>query len=222
MQIQREGKEVTDLIYEAKKIVVIPCRTSGMDGLCAAIGIYRSLKNASKNVYFVYPHALPYDAGDLISKNEITFIKGTRDLIVSIDYGSTPLEKINYAIEGDVCKIVLHPVSKDFDLNRVKFSTSGFDYDLVISVGAQKLEDHQIIFNEYGDEIKKSFIINIDNSPQNENFGTINVIEPEGGNLCQLVLHKLTAWHYKVDKEVAQALLTGITYKRPEQLHITK
>ena len=68
------------------------------------------------------------------------------------------------------------------------------------------------MFNEYKEEIKKIFLINIDNSTKNENYGTLNVIEPESGGLCQLVLYKLAAWHYKVDKETAKALLAGITY----------
>jgi len=85
MLVLKEGKQVTDLIYEAKNAVVIPTRGSGMDGLCAGIALYRSLKNSGKNVSFMYPYPIPFEAVNLISKDEVTPVKGTRDLVVSID-----------------------------------------------------------------------------------------------------------------------------------------
>ncbi len=213
MLILQEGKQVTDLIFDAKNIAVSVAQNSGMDGFCAGVGLYKALRNAGKNVSFLYPYQIDEGLKDLISRDEITQVRGTRDLVVSVDFGGTSIEKINYFVEGNVCNIVLHPVSKNFNSDKVKFSTGGFNYDLMISVGAQRLSDHEILFNEFEDELKKIAVINVDNSNKNENFATINVVEPDSESLCQLVLYKLASWHYKVDKEVAKALLTGISDK---------
>ncbi|MBI4091219.1 hypothetical protein HY419_00540 [candidate division WWE3 bacterium] len=219
MLVLQEGKQVTDLIKEAGKIAIVPSRASGMDGLCAAVGLFRTLKSSGKETALIYPFQIPYDAGDLISKSEIAEVRGSRDLVIGIDYGGTPIEKVNYQIEGSIFKLILHPVSRDFDTKRINFSTSGFNFDLIFSIGAQKLEDHEALFREYGDEIKKSMVINIDNSGRNENYGTMNVVEPENDSLSLLVLHKLTVWNYRIDKEAAKSLLTGISLKKtaPEQ-----
>ena len=67
------------------------------------------------------------------------------------------------------------------------------------------------------DELKKVPIINIDNSSRNENFATLNVVEPENLNLSQLVLYRIVSWRYKMDREAATALLTGIAYMKEDR-----
>ncbi len=217
MLVLQEGKQVTDLIFEAKRILIAPTKNCGVEGLCAGIGLYKSLKASGKDSYLTYPYPIPDSVAGLLNKTDLTAVRGTRDLVVSIDFGGTDIEKVNYSVEGGICKIVVHPVPKDFDTGRVKFLTGGFNYDLVIFIGAQKLSDHDELFTEFEDELKKVPIINIDNSSRNENFATLNVVEPENLNLSQLVLYRVVSWRYKIDKEAATALLTGISYRKEDR-----
>lgn len=210
MLVMQEGKQVTDFIYAAKKILIIPTKQSSLDGFCAGVGLFRSLKAAGKTVDFAYPYQIPPKIEALVSKEEITQVEGTRGLEISVDYNGTPVEKVNYAVEEHVFKLVLHPVAKDFDLSKVSFKSVGFDYDLVISLGAKNLAEHEVLVGEYGQELKETAIINIDNSNINENFGLVNVVEPEAGSLCTLVLQKLVSWHYKIDKDISKILLAGL------------
>src|SRR3989344_599318 len=178
MLVLREGKRVPDLIYEAKKVGVMPTNKSGLDGLFAAVGLVLTLKKSGKEAKLIFPYGRPQELSEFVSDKDFSRVKGAKDLVVNIKYGDTEIEKINYFVEGDVCKIVVHPVAKDFDLSKVTFEKTGFDFDLVISLGAQKLEDHDEVVKEFGEDLKKIAVINVDNAPNNENFGTLNVVEP--------------------------------------------
>ena len=52
--------------------------------------------------------------------------------------------------------------------------------------------------------------INIDHHKTNENFGTLNLIEPEEVATAAILANHLPAWGLQITKPVADALLTGI------------
>lgn len=211
MFFSKEAKQAPDFMSEAKKILILPGDKANLDAFCAAAGIYKLLKSHGKDVTFIYPDAISEDFKTVISEDEITKLAQVRDLLINIDYAGTEIEKINYAVEGSKCKIILHPVSADFNTEKITYEKTGFDYDLVITVGAKSFTDYVSMYKEYEDDFSNTATINIDNSKKNQNFATVNVIDEEHETLSQLVLNKLVAWKYKVDSEVAKALLYGIS-----------
>ena len=52
--------------------------------------------------------------------------------------------------------------------------------------------------------------INIDHHKTNENFGMLNLIEPEEVATSAILANHLPAWGFKITKPIADALLTGI------------
>jgi phosphoesterase RecJ-like protein len=52
--------------------------------------------------------------------------------------------------------------------------------------------------------------INIDHHKTNENFGTINLIEPQEVATAAILARHLPEWGYKITRPIAAALLTGI------------
>jgi bifunctional oligoribonuclease and PAP phosphatase NrnA len=52
--------------------------------------------------------------------------------------------------------------------------------------------------------------INIDHHKTNENFGTLNLIEPEEVATSAILANHLPAWGFRITRPVADALLTGI------------
>jgi bifunctional oligoribonuclease and PAP phosphatase NrnA len=53
-------------------------------------------------------------------------------------------------------------------------------------------------------------IINIDHHPTNDNFGTINYIDPKAASASEIVLKLLRDNDLKITKEVSDALLSGV------------
>ena len=57
---------------------------------------------------------------------------------------------------------------------------------------------------------KSRVLINIDHHPGNDNFGTINVVEPTASSTAELVAALLYDLDVKLDREIATCLYTGI------------
>ena len=207
------GLKVPSLIEGAKKIAIIPSKIADVDAFAAACGIYKSLKSLEKNVSFVYTGKIPEACAELITTAELTSDVFERELLVSIDYSETPAAKVHYSTENDVLYLKVKPIDKNFDLSRVGASIRGFDFDLVITIGAQSLEDLGQIYSELHSEFDKSTIINIDNTELNTKFGKVNVIDSSVDGLSLLVFQKFIEWKYPVNKHIAKAFLTGISHR---------
>lgn len=204
-------EEILSLIESANHIAVIPSKVAGADAFSASCGLYRSLKSMEKNVSLVYTGKIPDGCTDLISQDELTSDVFERELLVSIDYSETPAARVHYSTENDILYLKVKPIDKNFNLSRVKSEIKGFNFDLVITVGAQQLEDLGQIYTELKDSFSLSSILNIDNTSLNKNFGKLNIVDVAADSLSLLVLQKLVEWKYPLPKRSAKSLLTGIT-----------
>lgn len=211
MFFSKDSKSAQDVIADAKKILILPQSLDSFDAFCAATGLYKALKNAGKNVSLSFPGIFPETHKKVLPEEELTNLPQTRDLVISIDYSGTEVEKINYAVEESICKIVVHPISKDFAMERISYVKSGFDYDLVITVGIRNFNEVLSDYKEYEKDFSETFVINIDNSRKNENFASLNIVETDEESLSQLILNKLVLFKIKINSETAKALLKGIS-----------
>jgi len=78
------------------------------------------------------------------------------------------------------------------------------EYDLVITLDCSDQ-------NRLGDQGKGLKVdINIDHHITNEKFGELNLIEPDFPATAEILTENLPAWGFKIDLEIANALLMGI------------
>jgi len=203
--------EITSLIEGANHIAIIPSKVAGADAFSAACGIYRSLKSLEKQVSFIHTGKIPDACVDLIAADELTSDVFERELLVSIDYSETPAARVHYSTENDILYLKIKPIDKNFSLSRVKSEIKGFNFDLVITIGAQYLEDLGQVYTELKDSFSSSTILNIDNTSLNSNYGKFNLVDATMDSLSLLVLQKLVEWKYPMPKRTAKSLLTGIT-----------
>lgn len=211
-----ENKPTTDkievLLSEAKNIAIMPSLVAGNDALFASAALYYVLKNSDKNVNLIYQGDYPESAQGVIPQEELTHDVKQRSLIVSIDYSDTQASKVHYSTEDGVLSLRVSPISHDFNSDeRVRSRIIGFDFDLIITLGAQSIEDLGNAYKSLDSESKISKILNIDNSNKNQRFGFVNVIEPDTKSLCMVLFNKLPFWGLELTEKAALALLNGIT-----------
>jgi nanoRNase/pAp phosphatase (c-di-AMP/oligoRNAs hydrolase) len=216
MQINTYNKEqIVDLIDESKNIAVMPSKIAGCDAFSASVGLFYMLQNKygnSKNLKFIYFGKPPENCADIIKADDISSNLTQRDLVISIDYSDTQAHKIKYLTEEDTFILKMGPIPKDFDTNRIRAKITGFDFDLIITVGARDLEDLGPIYKNLEEEIGNSQIINIDNGKDNKRFGVINILDTSEDSLSTLIYKRAHEWNLFPSKESAKALLTGMTY----------
>jgi len=210
MLISNDKNQVTELIERADNCLILPSPLKGADALGAAVGLGLLVKSLGKEATILYSKEVPAEFTKFKSTLHIKKEVDPENLVISIDYRNTPIEKINYAIENEVLNLVVTPVPQDFDLNRVSFKDSGAKYDLMITIGADAWSNFGNFFHQKEEDISKTPILNIDNSEGNKVYGTINVIEPSYGSISEMLLNKLPIWGFRMDRETAKALLSGI------------
>jgi nanoRNase/pAp phosphatase (c-di-AMP/oligoRNAs hydrolase) len=209
--------EIENLIEGAKHIAIVPSKISSTDAFSAAVGLYYMLLDKDKQLSFIYPGKLPelFQDFKLMDPSQIKSDTSSRSLMVSIDYSETPAASVRYSNDDNVLHLEISPISREFDLNRVKASVAGFDFDLVITIGAQSVDDLGYIYKNLEKEFKSAKIINIDNSSMNGKFGSINLVDTTKDNLSLLMFDLAAGLGMAPDVKAAKSLLIGMTYREP-------
>lgn len=219
MQIDTFNKKQTlELLDKARRVAIIPAKTAGASSYCAAAGLYLLLRekyeeDKKKSVNFIFQGKIPNECENLIEKDQIRSNLSERDVMISIDYTNTGAKKVQYSTDDDVLVLKLGPVSKNFNLNRVKARIVGHEFDLIITVGAQELLDLGQMYHSIRDEVHAADIINIDNTSLNKRFGILNIVETEAESLSALVFKKAGELGMVPNHRAAKALLKGMSTK---------
>jgi len=207
-------EQISDLIKKARNIAVVPSKVGGVDAFGAGLGLYFLLKGEGKNVSIVYQGQKPEGFEGLIDDKEITTNVGQRELVISVDYSGTEASKVHYSTEDDILFLTISPVSRSFDLEKIKAKIRGFDFDLIFTVGAQDPGDFGQVFSELENEFSSSNIINLDNNANNQKFGKINLVDLDESSLSLLVLNNSIKWDLRLDRNAAKSLLKGIVERK--------
>lgn len=207
--------KIKELIDESSNIGVIPSKISGLDSFCAAVALFHLLDSNGKNAKFIYSGKVPQEAEGLIKDEDVLEDVKERSLHVNIDYSDTQASKVHYSTDDGVLSLRISPVSFDFDKEkRVSSKVSGFEFDLLIVVGAQNKTDLGGVYKNLDSDSKLSKIINIDNTSKNERFGSINIVDPDINSISLLLFNRLPYWGLDTNEKVAKALLKGIVYRK--------
>ena len=199
-----------ELIKKGKTIAVIPYDKISVDGLTSALAIYIALKESRFSVDFLYKGEINETLKETIKdKVKISTTTPEKHLVISVDYLDKSIEEVNYSIEDNKLNLILKPISDHFTQDKIEYKVMGGSYDTAITIGCWNLEKAEMI-NENKDSFTKTSIINIDNSPNNEKFGTVNIIGNEIDNISLLVLQTIASWNISIPKKSAELLLKSI------------
>ncbi len=217
MKVSTDSKTALKTIKDAKSVGLLVSDGADAGTVSAAMALYHLLSLTCKvgKVVPIVPGKIPHEAQGLPSSIEIKHGLGPKNLVVTLDTNKTPVEKVSYRSEGGKFQLVIHPVSRSFEIENIEYSYEGLDFDLLITLGVEKLADLGEIYQKNRGEFDKAVIINMDVSGANENYGQINIVDPTKSSVSELIFHQLLAWELIPSKEVALCLLTGLTEGGP-------
>ena len=87
------------------------------------------------------------------------------------------VDRIKYQIHERNVDIIVSPKKGKFNPEDVIFKKNSGDFDLIITVGANSLEDLGGVFSGNPEVFTSLPIVNISNSIDNEFFGKVNLVE---------------------------------------------
>lgn len=221
MNISAYSFRIQSLLRDVKNILIVLKSQPNTDELAAATALYLSLTQRGKQVLLASPEKVTVQQGNLVGVDKIIsdLGKGGKNLIVSFPYTEGAVEKVSYTIENNRFNLVIEPKEHAQLLNKdeVEFSYGGTGaptYDVIFTLGVTNYDGlgsftltHKKLF------IEKTTIV-IDNKPSpNREFGKMQIINPQGGSLSEIIAMLLSRMNMPMDMDICANLLTGIKDK---------
>lgn len=208
-----EIEQIKKLLEDKKHILITFGKESKTDAIGSALGLSLYLKKNGKRVDIVSDgFSLP---------RSLKFLKGVEKIapgfthlqkfIITIDAKEAGVQELSYDVKDEKLRIFVTPKKGFFTKEKLRTAQSDFKYDVIITIGSPDLESLGKLYDNNVELFYKVPIINIDNSPKNEHFGQINIINLTTTTNAEIILSLLQKFgDENIDSNIATALLTGI------------
>lgn len=203
---------LTDLIQDTGSIAILVA-PKGVEALGAGIAFACYIEERfNKKVSVIYKGSTANFSPKLFEAHEVLSDTGSTTLKVILDYSGTNVEAVDYyKQENSRLVLEIKPVDRHFDMDRIKFEFEGSDFDLIIGIGIQNLDEMKSLLGDPNKDMTDITVVNIDNSHNNQNYGKINIVDFDADSLVTLIMQKLVEWGYIPSKTVARTLLASIS-----------
>mgnify|MGYP001589350773 FL=1 len=200
-----------ELIEKSNHVGILLPQDASFDSLASAEVLTRTLEKRGKKIGFVaevstekLPH--PQALKKLASLGPLP-----KEFIISYDAAKSPVAELRYEKQGEEIQIILSPklmaLSKDF----VTFREGKFLCDCVVALGVDDIETLDLGKNVDPAFFTETPIINIDFSPQNKQYGEINLTDLTKSSLAEILYELAVAIQGEpLDQESATLLLAAI------------
>jgi nanoRNase/pAp phosphatase (c-di-AMP/oligoRNAs hydrolase) len=204
-------QQTSEAIRQAESILILTGQHPSVDQVAAATALSAILRKFGKKATAVITDPAPAAAQFLPLKTVSTELDGLRDFIVSLDMTRTQVDKVKYTIEDNRLNVHITPFSGGFTNRDASFSHGDYHFDLVIILG---VATHARIDRVYAQNLQLLHqipLVNIDFHRSNEQYGAINLIEPNAASLGEiLVALSESLQPGLIDTSIATTVLAGI------------
>lgn len=195
----------------AKEILLLTVAKPTIDSLASGLALYLTLSQLGKRVTIACPEKVTVGAGNLVGIDKVNSSLGNKNFVISLDYVEGSIEKVSYNIEGDRFNLVIEPrPSFLFSEDKVQYRQSGSNADLILTIGATRLEEFGVFVSDIKN-LSNATLINIDNHASNTRFAKLNLVYPGMGSLSEVVVFLMLQLGLPIDVDSATNLLDGIT-----------
>lgn len=209
-------EQIFNQIEKSKSpLIIFPADWNG-DDVASSLAIFLFLKKLGKEAEIVSLASSKSKIWSFLpGANEIKdSLNNLRKFIVSLNISQAKIDQIKYAIEDKSLNFIISPREGWFTSDDVSTSTSGFKFDLIITIGAGDLESLGKLYDSNVEFFYKTTIINIDCRTENEEFGQINYIDANSVSTAEIILDLLVTKNPElISEDVATCLLAGIISK---------
>ncbi|MFP4514700.1 MAG: DHH family phosphoesterase [Parcubacteria group bacterium] len=211
-------------INKAKNILISFSVDFDGGAVSSSLALYWLLKKMGKEVNIVADPSLSNNSEQISSEKIFNFLPGfsnindtldnVRKFIVSLDISNAKVDQIKYTLEKNKLNFIVSPKEGFFTEEDISTQSSGFKYDLIITVDTMDLESLGKTYDNNVEFFYKTPIINIDHQASNEEFGQINIINLNAVSSSEIIFNIFKSQSVDlIDEDIATCLLAGIIYK---------
>lgn len=206
-------EQVMEYIKASRRVVIALDKKILADTLGSAYALSRILREQGKQFQVTIEQSA--DVYQFLTDDMAVTsgFKQARRLVVTLDIREQGLDKFYYTVDEQKSKLDIYVIPKTgfFNPDDVRVGQGGFEYDLIITLGASDLNALGSVYEGNAAFFHETPIINIDHKAANERFGEINLVEPTKSSVAEIVFDFMEARAREHIREtVATALLAGI------------
>ncbi len=194
-------------------LILLPSYPS-RDAVASAFALALFLKNSGKVATLAGEHIdTDKEALAFLAQPEhmLSTIAGARDFVLAFNTSRNKILGVRTEKSADEVRIYLTPENGSIDPRDFSFIPAQFKFDLVIVIGSPDKERLGKIYEDNPDIFYEIPVVNIDNHPENELFGQVNLVDITASSAAEIVadiLGKIAPT--LVTETISEALLTGI------------
>lgn len=204
--------QLKNIIDASERPLVVLAANKNDDAVAAALALQKYLAKRGKHAEIASSNFIP--------PSYLSFIKGAPEIkpelahlhkfTIKIDVSKAVIETLSYDIKDDCLSIHLSPKHGTITKNSLRTLQTSFKYDLIFTLGSVDLEALGEIFFNNTDLFYRTPIVNIDNQPGNEHFGSINLVDLTATSVSEIIYKTFDQLGDAADAEIATAILTGM------------
>ncbi|MEI6650438.1 MAG: hypothetical protein WCL23_03335 [Candidatus Moraniibacteriota bacterium] len=208
------AEQFAELIRKsAHPIILLPSYPS-KDAVASAIALTRFLGSLGKQVTVAGERlSVRLDELPFLPAPEKTLesLAGARDFVLSFDTTRNRILSTRTEEADGEFRIYITPEHGTVDPRDFSFIPAHFQYDVVFVLGAPDKESVGTLYEESPDIFYEAPVINVDTRAENEHFGQLNLVDMTASSVAEILFGVFSAIDAeKIDKTVAEGLLTGI------------
>jgi len=211
-----EVQQIQEVIKKSHHILITFPKDFSIDAVASALALYLVLKKQDKLVDIVCDNFEPPNNLKFLPKSETIKpkISNLQKFVISVDTNKDKIEEFSYNVENDKLNIYITPKAGTFNQENVRTESSDYKYDLIITLDTVDLDSLGKIYQNFTEFFYNTTIINIDNKPENEHFGQINLTNMNSVATAEILFRLInTIDKNLMDKDIATCLLTGLISK---------
>jgi nanoRNase/pAp phosphatase (c-di-AMP/oligoRNAs hydrolase) len=203
---------VQKALTTAQSISIALPKQLDYDKVAAGLSLFLSLKKIGKEVNLLCAEEMTVRFSHLVGVDKINKEVGGNNLVIAFDYIEDSIEKVSYNIEEGKFNLVIQPKEgfPPLSMDKVKYLYAGGKRDMIFVIGSASLEELGEIYQKNKEVFKKEKIVNLDNHPNNNQFGGVNIVDREAPSCSEIVYELLSKLRLPVDVDIASNLFQGL------------
>ena len=209
---QPDTTQLKNLLNASRSIVILLPRYADYDMFASALAIKIAIESAGKLATVAYSEAITVEFNRLVGIDTVVNNFGGRNLIITFPGQTEYVDKVSYNLDKGELQLVItpKPSAPDLDPRRLKFISSGSQYDLVITVGANSLEDLGPLYVTNKETLQSVKMLSINHNLPTQNFAPNQIYDPQASSLSEITAFILESTGFPLNIDSASNLLAGL------------
>lgn len=205
-------EQFLEAIKRSHSVAVVLPSAWTIDSLGSALALGRFVESCGKPAEMI--------CADFINVPHLAFLPGVeriksdmhaaRHTVVTLPL-SGDLHNLQHEVADGMLKIMITPKSGAIDHAAIASAAGTWRHDLIIAVSTRELKELGTLMRDYGRFFEETPIVNIDAHPENERYGSVNIIDMRASATAELVHALIESIDSKlINNDMATCLLAGI------------